>query len=157
MYKHILFAMPHGLWISYHNFGVYSWYNAGFCKWAHSQIPYCSRCQYYGKLSTDITNLTPALIQSHKLAVTFQQITRHKTSSILYFKKKILYFNKEDHTTCDEHTLPDPRPHWTWCTRKFIFVMISQVPKSPSRTIVTDPFPRSFTTINNYFYVLCRY
>ena len=32
-----------------------------------------------------------------------------------------------------------------------------QVPTSPSRAIATDPFPRNFTNINTYFYVLHQY
>ena len=40
---------------------------------------------------------------------------------------------------------------------KFLYVFISQVPNSPSRAIIMDPFTRHFTTVNTYFYILCQY
>ena len=39
----------------------------------------------------------------------------------------------------------------------FLYVLISQLPKSPSCAIVTDPFTRCLTTINTYFYVLRQF
>ena len=61
----------------------------------------CSRYQYYGILSTGITKLTPEIIQSHELAVTFQQTTRDENSSIPYYKQNIIDSDEENHTTCD--------------------------------------------------------
>ena len=40
---------------------------------------------------------------------------------------------------------------------RFLYVLISQVPESPSRAIIMDPFTRRFTTINTYFCVLRQY
>ena len=78
---------------------------------AHRRIPApysgsWSRYQYYRNLSTGIIKLTPETVQPHKLAVTFKKITQGKNSSIPYFKQKILYSDKENHTTCDEPTFP---------------------------------------------------
>ena len=40
---------------------------------------------------------------------------------------------------------------------KLLYGLIYQLPKFPSRAIIVDPFTRSFTTINTYFYFLCQY
>ena len=74
MYKPVLSAINQELWTPHHNFGVYRWYNVVLYKWAQSRAPSGSSYQYYEKLSTGIIKLTPALIQSHELAVTFQKI-----------------------------------------------------------------------------------
>ena len=91
MYNPIIYAITHELWTPYQNFRVYSWYNDRFYEWAHMRIPdpyndLCSRYQYYGILSTGITKLTPEIIQSHKLAVTFQKIAWDENSSVPYSK-----------------------------------------------------------------------
>ena len=86
MYKPVLFAINQELCKTYHNFGVYSWYNVVLYEWAQSRTPSGLSYQYYGDLYTGITKLTPALIQSHELAVTFQQIAWDKNSSIPYPK-----------------------------------------------------------------------
>ena len=39
---------------------------------------------------------------------------------------------------------------------KLLYVLISQVPNSPSHAIIMDPFTRNFTTVNTYFYVICQ-
>ena len=76
-----LFAIPHDLWATYHNFNAYIWYNEIFYEWEYRCIPspYSDSCLHYQlleRLSTGITNLNPVLIHSHKLAVTFQKINR---------------------------------------------------------------------------------
>ena len=38
---------------------------------------------------------------------------------------------------------------------KFLYVLISLSPDSPSRVIIKYPFAQNFTTENDYFYVLC--
>ena len=94
-----IFAIPRELWLPYHNFIVYSWYNEGFYEWVWRRItsPYSEshlRYKLLGSLSTGITKLNPALIKSRELAVTFQQITRDENSSIPYFKQKILDYDE---------------------------------------------------------------
>ena len=110
-----LFAIPHELWATYHNFNAYIWYNEIFYEWEYRCIPslYSDSCLHYQlleRLSTGITNLNPVLIHSHKLAVTFQKIAWDENSSIPYFKQKIIYSDKEYHTTRDETTFPEPQP-----------------------------------------------
>ena len=173
MYKPILFVIPNHLWTPYHNFGVFWWYNETQYKWVHRRItdPYngpWKRYQYYANKSTGITQLTPDIVQSLELSKTFQKITRDENYSTPYFTQKIPDSDEENHIERDEPTFPRLLPLWMCCPdisgiyyylfiiAEFLYVLISQVPKSPSRIIITDPFTRHFTTVNMYFYVLCQ-
>ena len=58
-----------------------------------------------------------------------------------------------------EHTVPEN-------SESVIYFILSswkilnanfQVPTSPYRAIVKDPFPRKFSNINIYFYIICQY
>ena len=91
----IIFKITHELWKLYYNVRVYIWYIEGFNEWAHMRISSYSHYQYYINLSTGITKLPPALIQSHELAVTFQHIAWDKNSSVPYPKQKILVSYEE--------------------------------------------------------------
>ena len=135
MYNPVLFSIPTEIWTPKQNFRFFFWYNEVLYEWAHRHIPtlYSGlwlRYQYYRKLYTGITKLTPVIVQSHGLAVTFKQITRDKKSSIPYFKQKILNSDKENLTTHDELNLPGPRPRWTCCDIKsgiyYLFYLSSQ-------------------------------
>ena len=119
----VFFVIPHDLWAPCQNFGVYIWYNEGFYEWEYRRIPApysdsCSHYQLYQSFSIGITKLTPTIIQSHMLAVTFQKTTQDRNSSIPYFKQKILDSDKEHHATHDTPTFLDPQPRWTHCTIK---------------------------------------
>ena len=88
IYSPVIFVIIQELWKTYHNFGFFYWYNQGYYELVHRHIPtpyngLWTRYQYYAKSSTGITKLTPEIVQSYKLSVTFQKITWDKNSSIL--------------------------------------------------------------------------
>ena len=61
-------------------------------------------------MATGITKLTPEIVQSHELSVTFQQIAWDKSSSIPYLKQNIIDSEKTNHITRDKPTFPGSRP-----------------------------------------------
>ena len=56
----------------------------------------------------------------------------------------------------DERAVPEyPESLIIFIIAKFLYVLISLVPASPSCAIAKDPSAQHFTTVKNYLYVLC--
>ena len=169
----ILFATNHGLWNPYHNFGVLSWYNEEHWEWVHRHIfakytgPW-TRYKYYANKPTYITRLTPDIVKYLDLSKKFQRSTRDENFSILYLKQKIPGYDEENNIEQNEPHFPWPQPRWTCCpgisvmsyyyyfiTTKFLSMLHSLSPASPSCLIVKDSFTQNVTTVITHFYVLC--
>ena len=131
-----LLEIPQEIWMTYHNFSIYSsWYNEGLYKWAHRCIPNnkCLRYHLFVSYSMVISKLTQQHIELHKAVVACHHITWDKESSIPYFKQTILDSYVVNHATRDTHNLPGWWPRWTCCHGKsgicYLFYFIIAIKK----------------------------